>query len=115
MNLRETMLEMLNLKNNEELLPITGVTDSKSLWDNIKSSSLATDQKLRREVAAIKEQLMLKEVHSIVWTRSETQLADCLTKSTASPKALFHVLRAGNFNIDLTTYCITSSELICNR
>ena len=88
-NLRETMMDVLNLRNNENkdnMLPIIGVTDSKSLWDNIQSSSLAADLKLRREVASIKEQMTLREVYGIVWTRTELQLADCLTKKTASPE-----------------------------
>ena len=117
-NLRETMLEILNITNTEDtecVLPIIGVTDSKSLWDNIKSSSLAADLKLRREVAAIKEQLVLKEVHGIAWTRTSFQLADCLTKNLASSESLLHVLRAGNYEIDLETHCITSMGLISNQ
>lgn len=114
-NLRETMLDALNLGEKEnvaDLLPIVGVTDSKSLWENIKSSSLASDLKLRREVSAIKEQIILKEVSSVVWTNTHLQLADCLTKKTASPENLLRVLNAEDFNLDLKTYSVRKSDIL---
>ena len=114
-NLREAMLDALNLSNEEnvsELLPVVGVTDSKSLWENIKSSSPASDLKLRREVSSVKEQIITKEVNSIVWTTSDLQLADCLTKKSASPEILLRVLNGDDFWIDLKTYSITSLDLI---
>ena len=114
-NLRETMLDALNSKDTErsdDLLPIFGVTDSKSLWENIKSSAQASDLKLRREVASIKEQIYLKEVHSILWTTTDLQLADCLTKKTASPDNLISVLNAEDFNMDLKLHSITSTEIL---
>ena len=98
------MLQMLCLtrsKSGNEIIPIIGVTDSKSLWDNIYSSSQAQDLKLRREVASIREQLEMKEVQEVKWIPTELQLADCLTKGTASPDGLIHVLTTGQFNIHL--------------
>ena len=103
-NLREALLQMLGFtKSNSDsmTIPIIGVTDSKSLWDNIYSSSQAQDLKLRREVVSIREQLEMKEVHEVKWIPSELQLADCLTKGTASPESLIHVLTTGQFNINL--------------
>ncbi|KAL5262651.1 hypothetical protein ACHWQZ_G008148 [Mnemiopsis leidyi] len=103
-NLRQAMLQMLCLtgsKSGNEIIPIIGVTDSKSLWDNIYSSSQAQDLKLRREVASIREQLEMKEVQEVKWIPTELQLADCLTKGTASPDGLIHVLTTGQFNIHL--------------
>ena len=77
------------------------VTDSKSFWDNIYSSSQAQDLKLRREVVSIREQLEMKEVQEVKWIPSELQLADGLTKGTASPESLIHVLTSGQFNNNL--------------
>ena len=70
-NLRQALLQILNLpdtKDSRKVLNIVGVTDSKSLWDNINSTSPADDLKLRCEVALIREQLELKEVEEIVDT-----------------------------------------------
>ena len=105
-NLRQTLLQMMaldKLENSEcsGLIPIIGITDSKSLWDNINSTSQADDLKLRREVASIREQLELKEVSEVKWTPTQLQLADSLTKSTSSPESLIHVLTTGDFNIKL--------------
>ena len=114
-NLREILIDILNVRTSDnlnQLLPVIGVTDSKSLWDNIKSSSLASDLKLRREVAAIREQITLKEVSKIVWSPSHQQLADCLTKKTASPEALLYVLNGRDFHIDLDTNSVTSSDML---
>ena len=77
------------------------VTDSMSFWDNIYSSSQAQDLKLRREVVSIREQLEMKEVQEVKWIPSELQLADGLTKGTASPESLIHVLTSGQFNNNL--------------
>ena len=104
-NLKQTLLEIMNLDKedvvNNDLIPIIGITDSKSLWDNINSTSQAGDLKLRREVASIREQLELKEVAEVKWTPTELQLADCLTKSTAPNESLIHVLTTGELNIQL--------------
>ena len=56
-NLKQTLTQIMNLGKddvvNHDLIPIIGITDSKSLWDNINSTSQAEDLKLRREVASI--------------------------------------------------------------
>ena len=95
-NLRQTLMEMLPAKTN---IPIIGITDSKSLWDNIQSTSQADDLKLRREVASIREQLELKEVTEIKWTPTHLQLADSLTKLSASPELLIKVITSGDFKL----------------
>ena len=99
-NLREAMLDALNCTGSP-LIPIIGITDSKSLWENIHSTTQSDDLKLRREVASIKEQIELQEVHNVIWKPTQLQLADCLTKATASPESLLYVLRKGDFVIDL--------------
>ena len=95
-NIKQTLSEILPAKNN---IPIIGITDSKSLWDNIQSTSQSDDLKLRREVAAIKEQLELKEVTEIKWTPTNLQLADCLTKASAPSELLLKVITTGDFKL----------------
>ena len=52
-NLRQALLQILSLDRKmvpeNTILPIVGVTDSKSLWENIYSSYQADDLKLRRK------------------------------------------------------------------
>ena len=55
----------------------------------------------RKEVVSIREQLEMKEVQEVKWIPSELQLADGLTKGTASPESLIHVLTTGQFNNNL--------------
>ena len=103
-NLRQAMLQILGVPECTEdgeytYLPITGVTDSRSLWDNINSTSQADDLKLRREVASIREQIELKEVAEVKWTPTHLQLADCLTKAQASSETLIRVLTSGDFSV----------------
>ena len=100
-NLRQALLQAIGLEGNEysDILPVVGVTDSKSLWDNIYSSSQADDLKLRREVASIREQIELKEVSAIKWVPTHIQLADCLTKSKAPSDTLIKVLTSGDFEL----------------
>jgi hypothetical protein len=103
-NIRQAMLQILNVPERTKdgeytYLPITGITDSKSLWDNIHSSSQADDLKLRREVASIREQIELKEVAEVKWTPTHLQLADSLTKNQASPETLIRVLTSGDLSL----------------
>ena len=103
-NLRQAMLQILGVPEHTEdgeytYLPIIGVTDSRSLWDNINSTSQADDLKLRREVASIREQIELKEVAKVKWTPTHLQLADCLTKAQASSETLIRVLTSGDFSV----------------
>lgn len=98
MSMREAIIDTLNLSENsklEDLIPITAFTDSKSLHDNIISTNQATDLKLRREVDSIRQNIQLKEIKRCVWIPGTQQLADCLTKSTASPDTLIQTLASG--------------------
>ena len=99
MALKEAVFNTLNLSSHEnpsDLLPITVFTDSKSLHDNIKSTNQAQDLKLRREVEGIRQNIQLKEIKDCVWVPGSQQLADCLTKSTASPEKLLEILASGD-------------------
>ena len=100
-NLGQALLQILNLPDTKEgskVLTIVGVTNSKSLWDDINSTSPADDLKLRREVASMREQLELKEVEEIKLAPTHLQLADCLTKAQASPETLIGVLTSSDVN-----------------
>ena len=97
MMLRNSILEALCVTH-KDYVPIICYIDSKSLCENIHSSNNAADLKLRRQVASIRQHLELKEINEVVWIPTKQQLADCLTKSTASPDSLLSVLETGKIN-----------------
>ena len=99
--LRETILSALRMTKDPKNVPISGFTDSHSLFDNINSSHQSEDLRLRREVASLRQQLNTKEVQKIYWVPDEKQLADPLTKKDAkNPAKLLNVIETGILNFD---------------
>jgi hypothetical protein len=70
------------------------LTDSLSLIDNLKTSHVIQDSRLRVDVARIREMINLKEIQ-VDWIEKGGQLADPLTKAGASSTKLFEVLKEG--------------------
>jgi len=91
--LREVIEEIFNLREKE--VPVKAIVDNKSTVDAIHSTAPVEDKKLRRDVARIKQMLNTKDVHSVSWCPGKEQLADCLTKRTASSFNLMKVFRSG--------------------
>nr|CAB3262901.1 uncharacterized protein LOC100184952 [Phallusia mammillata] len=75
-------------------LPIEAFTDSCSLCAALHSCKSVSDKRLRVDIGSVKEMM---EQHNVIvsWVSSEKQLADCLTKKTASSLALSVVLDDG--------------------
>ena len=91
--LREVIEEIFNLREKE--VPVKAIVDNKSTVDAIHSTAPVEDKKLRRDVARIKQMLNTKDVHSVSWCPGKEQLADCLTKRTASSFNLMKVFQSG--------------------
>ena len=68
-------------------IPVTQVTDCKSLKDNVDSIvPKSTEKRLRRDLHAINEAVTNKELQAFLWADTRHQMADCLTKEMdASP------------------------------
>ena len=62
-------------------LPISAFTDSKSLLDSVNSLKNVKEKRLRVEICYIREAVGNESV-KLLYCTSNTQLADCLTKST---------------------------------
>ena len=75
-------------------LQVTCYTDSKSLYDNLQSSKIIQDLRVRVDVARIREMVHLNEIE-VVWVDKSKQLSDPLTKAGASTTRLLEVLRSG--------------------
>ena len=73
---------------------VTCFTDNKSLFDNLQSSKLVQDLRIRVDIARIREMVHLGEIE-VVWVDKKKQLADPLTKAGASSTRLLEVLRSG--------------------
>lgn len=91
-----TMLaEMLNLPS----LPIVHCfTDSKSLVDNVESTKVVSDKRLRVDVARLRQMIGRNEV-VLHWVEGCNQIADSLTKRGASFSKLFEVLSESKLHV----------------
>ena len=69
-------------------------TDSKSLIENMESTRVIQDPRLRVDVARLKQMVKLGEI-DVTWVPGELQLADSLTKKGASADQLIKVLVNG--------------------
>ena len=64
------------------MFPMHCYTDSKSLVESVYSTKTLKEKRLKADVSVILEMLETKEIQSINLCLSNTQLADCLTKSS---------------------------------
>ena len=69
-------------------------SDSKSLKDHLESSNIISDLRLKVDMARMQEMVELKEIQ-IIWVAGRKQLADALTKHSASAALLIEVLGKG--------------------
>ena len=73
-------------------IKIIAKTDSKGLHSALYSTKAVQDKRLRVDIASLKEMLERQELDQVCWIESSDQLADCLTKKTASSESLLNVL-----------------------
>ncbi len=86
-------------------------TDNKSIVDHVfKSTTTVKDFRLRVDMACLRDMLRRGEISDIKWVDTHHQLADCLTKATASCKNLMDVIK-GN-RIDQNLYSTMQSKAI---
>ena len=71
--------------------PTVCLTDSKSLRDTVHASTVIEDKGLMIDLCCLREKIQGKLI-TIEWVPASEQLADCLTKSTASAALLMKVL-----------------------
>ena len=93
--MKSFLCELLNKEISNEVLPIKCYVDNKSLVDSIFSTKTLSEKRLEIDICIIREMLNKNEVYSVEWCKSELQLADCLTKGTASSEKLLDVLKNG--------------------
>ena len=100
--LRGIIAELLYGKDGDEsLINIIGYIDSDQLYQNLHSTHLVSNHKLRRDVEIIKEKLTLGTVSEIRWISNKGMLADPLTKKGADCTKLDIVLETGRIPRDV--------------
>ena len=85
------------LYNASPSIPIECIIDNKSLYENIHSTKPALEQRLRVDIAAIREMVNLKQI-TVTWKEKHHQLADSLTKRGASTHLLIDCLTTGTIS-----------------
>ena len=76
--------------------PICGYIDSQSLFETLGTTSQGSDVRLRVEISALRQMVEEGDIR-VFWIEKEIQIADALTKNTASDKLLVQVLQEGAF------------------
>ena len=70
----------MNRQVSAEFFPIKCYTDNKSLIDSIYFTKTVTQKRLQTDICIVREIIAKKEVTSVEWCKSESQLTDSLTK-----------------------------------
>ena len=90
---RSILHEMYNVKAGQNIM-IKCYTDNKSLCQNIHSTKLISEKRLRMDLASIKESVSAGDI-SVTWVQTSNQISDCLTKAGADFHRLIEVLKTG--------------------
>ena len=93
--LKAVIIELYGCSSKE--IPISCITDSKQLYQSAMSTKVIEDKRCYIDMCSIRDLLARKELHAIKWTSTKSQLADCLTKGTASPEDLIKVIAGKEF------------------
>ena len=78
-------------------IPIMAYVDNKGVVEAVKSTKMVDDKRLRLDIAALKESLENKELHSVHWCPGDQQLADVMTKRGVNSYKIMAVLCSGTF------------------
>ena len=76
-------------------IPVRAIIDNKDTYDSVHSTTDVTERKLRREIGAVKQMLLSKDLEQLIWVRGPYQLADPLTKLGANADSLNEALKEG--------------------
>ena len=81
-------------------VPIICISDNKSLVEGSKTTNKPEEARLQVELSALREMVERKEI-SMIWTESNNQLSDVMTKVGSSPKQLLSIMRNAVLHQDL--------------
>lgn len=92
-----TVHEIYTGRKGEEQLPVTVLTDSKSLLDSLDSSKQVDEKLIRPLVQFMKDAIASNWVSEMRWVDTNLCMADMMTKAgTKIEEKVMEVLRTGN-------------------
>ena len=92
---RQLLSEILYQDPKKQIIPISSLVDSRQLYDQVQSTGICKDQRVRLDIAELREELSKGTIKSIVWIPTELMLADGLTKKGACCRDLCTTLETG--------------------
>jgi hypothetical protein len=94
---RALISEIIYRDADSHIINIVGVTDSKQLHESIKSTKQCLEHRLRMDMAVIQESMQTGDV-KMLWTTTQGQLSDCMTKMSADCKPLCTAVETGDIS-----------------
>ena len=94
--LKTILSEMLGISSED--IQIICFTDNKSLVESLHSTKTLEEKRLILDQAILKDMMQKGEIKSVQWLEKQKQLADPLTKATASSVILLDVLQRGDIS-----------------
>jgi len=100
---RQLLSEILYRDPKKQIIPITGLVDSRQLHDQVRSTGLCTDRRVRLDIAELREEVSNGVIKGIVWVPTGEMLADGLTKKGVCCKNLCTTLETAEIE-DIPKY-----------
>jgi hypothetical protein len=94
---RALISEIIYRDADSHIINLVGVTDSKQLHESIKSTKQCLEHRLRMDMAVIQESMQTGDV-KMLWTTTQGQLSDCMTKMSADCKPLCTAVETGDIS-----------------
>lgn len=81
------------LYSSEPMIPISILSDNKSLVDHVHSSTPVADKRLQIDIGVLRDTYQRKEIQEFRWIPTELQAANALTKTGCSTQYLLDIIR----------------------
>ena len=88
--LKYLLIEMYKLYNTH--IPVISIIDNSSIDESLHFTNVRNYKRLYTDICSMCEMLSRNEISEVKLASSQDQLADCLTKDTASTELLMQVM-----------------------
>ena len=88
--LKSLLIEVYKIDNTH--IPVISIIDNSSLHQSLCSTNVIDDKRLYAHICSMHDMLSRNEISEVKLTSSQDQLADCLTKGTASTELPIQVM-----------------------
>ena len=76
-------------------IPIMGVIDNYSTYENVKTNKQVKNARLKKEIYTVKQMQKHRHVGKIMWLQGNQMIADCMTKKGKPGHELLEALQTG--------------------